>query len=77
MTQRHTSHYELLKKQAIARSNEKNTNDNIYGYCERCGYRAWRNILQLYCRGGTMRNAKLDDVVLICPQCIRHPNEKR
>lgn len=72
MIRKHQSrHYEALRQQAIKRSIENNTNDNKYGYCERCNYKAWRDILQLHCRGGTVRNTTtLDDVILICPQCV-------
>lgn len=62
--------WQAKKRACIERSKQNANSDNMFGVCERCGYRPWKPILQVHhLTYERIFNEDLEDLILICPRC--------
>ena len=73
-----SSAWQAKKRACIERSKQNANSDNMFGVCERCGYRPWKPILQLHHKKyDHIFNEPLEDLELLCPRCHREETKKQ
>lgn len=67
------------KRQQVFERARKNANsDNKFGVCEVCGYKPWKNCLQVHHKTyENIYNEPLEDLILLCPNCHREETLKQ
>ena len=70
--------WQAKKQQLLERSRKKAGSDNIFGVCERCGYKPWKPNLQVHhLTYERIYEEKLEDLILLCPKCHKEETARQ
>ena len=62
--------WQAKKQQLLERSRKAAGSNNMFGVCERCGYKPWKPCLQVHhTTYDHIYNEPLEDLILLCPRC--------